>query len=217
MIFSPCHARFVLSRCLVVSLMLGILACGDKSGAPTPSEPNEVKKARLGELTKEAFDIMDRVEKNPALRQDPQIQKKMQDLGKEAEGLAKELTGGDPVKEAALGDEIVKKYAPEHYEKFRQVLEDARKAQSIGRMHNIQTAVDQYRLQRGKLPTQEEGLNVLVKPSGNELAYLTGEDEIKDAWGHPIVYTVTNDGQFTLKSAGPDGKNGTADDIPFKK
>ena len=35
----------------------------------------------------------------------------------------------------------------------------------------------------------------------------------EDGWGHPIVYQVTGPTTFRLVSPGPDGREGTNDDI----
>ena len=37
----------------------------------------------------------------------------------------------------------------------------------------------------------------------------------KDAWGNSIQYKKTDDGSFEIRSAGPDGKFGTQDDIIY--
>lgn len=194
-----------------------LLSCDKKPGAAagiqTSSDPTEARKARLGALVKEAFDIMKRAQTDPALRQDPATRQRMEQLGKEGEALAKELSGGDKAKEEVLLDEVIKKYVPEGYDDYRRAQAERKKMEATAKLRNIQTALHQYKLQNGKFP---EGLATLVKPEGNQLPYLMGEDHIKDGWGNPMVYQIKNGSEFTIKSIGPDGKEGTADDIELK-
>lgn len=45
-------------------------------------------------------------------------------------------------------------------------------------------------------------LGVLVDPPGDEPAFLKAED-LKDAWGNPIAFTVTHERGYVLRSPGP--------------
>lgn len=71
----------------------------------------------------------------------------------------------------------------------------------------------------GDFPSTSEGLNVLLRAPGRPDPAWRGpylEQEPKDAWGQPLVYTYPgrrNVDSFDVSSAGPDHIHGTADDI----
>jgi len=74
--------------------------------------------------------------------------------------------------------------------------------------------VDAYRVMRGRFPSTEEGLGVLVKEgflrANNDKGSLT------DPWGNEYVYLYPgqkNADGYDVKSKGPDGQPGTQDDI----
>ena len=78
-----------------------------------------------------------------------------------------------------------------------------------------------------RLPTQEEGIAVLWDKSGleEEVAarwsgpYLDSAIP-KDMWGHEWIYLCPAEGTtlgFDIVSVGPDGQEGTADDISLAK
>lgn len=76
----------------------------------------------------------------------------------------------------------------------------------------LEKALDQYRLDVGRYPTTEQGLNALVsQPAGVERwtgPYLKKQIP-PDPWGHPYVYTSPGThGDFDLQSYGRDGKPG---------
>ncbi len=80
------------------------------------------------------------------------------------------------------------------------------------------TGLASYRMDTGNYPSAGEGLQALVqKPSANEDwrgPYL--DDIPKDPWGNPYQYqfpgTRSNKG-YDVWSFGPDGVDGTSDDI----
>jgi general secretion pathway protein G len=85
-------------------------------------------------------------------------------------------------------------------------------------MKAIKNALEQYKLDNGFYPTTQQGLKALVqKPTTppipqNWHQYL--EKVPKDAWGHPFIYiSPAPNHPYDLKSVGPDGKEGTEDDI----
>ncbi len=61
--------------------------------------------------------------------------------------------------------------------------------------------VELYRQSKGTLPTTIADLQV------DSAATI-------DGWGHAFRYQLNPDGSFTIYSDGPDGKQGTVDDIP---
>jgi len=83
--------------------------------------------------------------------------------------------------------------------------------------------LDLYRMHMGRYPTTDEGLAALVeKPDDDELAekwrgpYLKEGTKLQDAWNNDFIYESpgqVNEESYDLSSAGPDGQEGTDDDI----
>ncbi|WP_457679883.1 type II secretion system major pseudopilin GspG [Thermovibrio sp.] len=101
--------------------------------------------------------------------------------------------------------------------KFLKRGEEAKFTTTKLQMKHIEEALKLYKLDNSLYPTTEQGLKALVKkpevppvPRNWKGPYL---DKVpKDAWGNNFIYV--SDGQhFTLVSPGPDGEEGTKDDI----
>lgn len=78
---------------------------------------------------------------------------------------------------------------------------------------NLGGILDLYRLEVGRLPTEEEGLIALVeKPAQAENwngPYLKDRDALTDPWGNPYVYRQPGEhGDYDLYSLGADGRDG---------
>lgn len=76
-------------------------------------------------------------------------------------------------------------------------------------IQNLETALDLYRLDVGRYPTEREGLLALVeKPSGSETwngPYIKKKTVPADPWGRPFVYRAPGrNAAFDLYSRGPD-------------
>ena len=76
----------------------------------------------------------------------------------------------------------------------------------------LEKAVDQFRLEKRRYPSAEEGLQALMAQP-TSLAGWSGPYLKKavpsDPWGHPYVYRVPGEGrEFDLLSYGRDGKAG---------
>jgi general secretion pathway protein G len=74
--------------------------------------------------------------------------------------------------------------------------------------------VDAFRVMRGRYPSTEEGLRVLVQEGF--LKPNREDGTIKDPWDKDYVYLFPgqkNPDGFDVKSSGPDGQPGTEDDI----
>jgi general secretion pathway protein G len=98
-------------------------------------------------------------------------------------------------------------------------------------LQQVDSALNTYRLNMGRYPTEEQGgLNALmVKPTfENERQgdkwqgpYLKPGTKLEDAWGNPLRYELTdttdeankNAARYKLFSVGPDGQPDTTDDI----
>ena len=79
---------------------------------------------------------------------------------------------------------------------------------------HLSAALDLFELETGRYPTTEEGLATLRK-SGGKGPYLKRPVPL-DPWGKPYVYRSPgqhNREDYDLLSVGPDGVEGTKDDI----
>jgi len=84
-------------------------------------------------------------------------------------------------------------------------------------------ALDRYRLDMGHYPRESDGglMALVQKPDDEEEAkkwsgYLKSAKDLKDAWGRDFLYQYPgryNENGYDLWSAGPDGEEGTDDDI----
>ncbi len=76
----------------------------------------------------------------------------------------------------------------------------------------LEKAIDQYRLDTGRFPTQEAGLAALVAKPDNEPKWAgpyLRRDVPLDPWGRPYVYRVPGQkGDYDLLSYGKDGRQG---------
>ena len=67
----------------------------------------------------------------------------------------------------------------------------------------IETALNLYRLDSGRFPNKNEGLEILVNDENNSLGYLVGLPS--DPWGQLYDIEFKPSGGLQIKSAGPDG------------
>lgn len=77
-------------------------------------------------------------------------------------------------------------------------------------------ALATFEVQHERFPTTAEGLQILVTNPGNIPDWHISLEKLPlDEWGRPLVYRCpgTKGGFYDLYSVGPDGKDGTADDI----
>ena len=80
-------------------------------------------------------------------------------------------------------------------------------------VERLSSVLDLYRLEVGRYPSQDEGLESLVeRPAGAETwngPYLKKADALTDPWGRPYVYRQPGEhGEFDLYSLGADGQEG---------
>ena len=87
-------------------------------------------------------------------------------------------------------------------------------------IRNLETALDTFEIDIGRYPTESEGLDALINhPSGVDRwrgPYVTSRSGLVDPWGNPYVYRYPgrqNTYGYDLFSYGPDGREGTDDDI----
>lgn len=78
-------------------------------------------------------------------------------------------------------------------------------------MQTLSAALESYRGDVGRPPSQDEGLKALiVAPEGADGwlgPYLRDAGALKDPWGRPLAYKMVDD-QIDLVSLGADGKPG---------
>jgi len=93
--------------------------------------------------------------------------------------------------------------------------QDAELKQARTDVQNIASqGVDAFRVLKGRFPTTEEGIHILVHEGF--LKANNAEGTIKDPWGHEYVYLYPGQAHpdaYDVKSNGPDGQPGTPDDI----
>ncbi len=75
-------------------------------------------------------------------------------------------------------------------------------------VQTVWTAIQAYEIKTGKYP---ESLEEVTQPIGNQ-PILLPKAALIDAWGRSFVMRMTND-VIEVRSAGPDGKMDTKDDI----
>ena len=101
--------------------------------------------------------------------------------------------------------------------KFTGSGEKARISAAKTDISTLKTALSAFEVECGRFPTTEEGLGALVTKPGDlqgwTHAYI---DKLpQDPWQHDYIYRCPgNDNKdFDLLSSGPDGREGTSDDI----
>jgi len=80
--------------------------------------------------------------------------------------------------------------------------------------HIASNGVDAYRVMKGRYPSTEEGIRVLV--TEGFLKANNAEGSLKDPWDQPYVYLFPGQAHpdsYDVKSNGPDRQPGTQDDI----
>lgn len=104
--------------------------------------------------------------------------------------------------------------------KFSGRTEQARIAAAQSQLATFGTALDAYEVDTGAYPKGKDGLLLLVEQPRDTQAtwkgpYLKGQIP-NDPWGQPYVYECPgrqNPTSYDLSSIGPDGREGTDDDI----
>ncbi len=103
--------------------------------------------------------------------------------------------------------------------KFTGRTEQARVTAAQTQISTFGTALDAYEVDTGSYPRGQNGLNALVvQPSDvtNWRGPYLKSDIPLDPWGHPYIYEYpgkVNPSGYDIRSMGPDGQSGTADDI----
>ena len=73
----------------------------------------------------------------------------------------------------------------------------------------INSYLEQYRLQYNRLPTSINSLAECTEETGMSCTPIANMDDLKDGWGQPFKYSSDGDGRsFVIKSLGTDGREG---------
>jgi general secretion pathway protein G len=82
-------------------------------------------------------------------------------------------------------------------------------------LRQLHTAINQFHMDSGRWPTEEEGLSVLVQQPADVTnwppgGYIETTDIPKDAWGHDFKFELypASGRPFVIKSLGADGQEG---------
>jgi general secretion pathway protein G len=99
-------------------------------------------------------------------------------------------------------------------------IDQARMTTTKANLKMLHSAVNQFRMDTGRFPTEDMGLMELIEqpldvekwPMGG---YLETTELPRDGWDHEFIYELYPESgkQFTIRSAGPDGEEGTEDDL----
>ena len=105
--------------------------------------------------------------------------------------------------------------------KFLKRGEEAKITTTQVQIKNIEQALKMYKLDNSFYPTTDQGLEALVKKPESEPEPRNWKgpymDEIpKDAWGNKFLY-ISDGKSYIIVSKGPDGEEGTEDDIKVEK
>ena len=97
--------------------------------------------------------------------------------------------------------------------------DDARKVAAQDQIRTFQTCLDMYHMDNGFYPSSDQTLTALVvQPTGEPAPakwkqYLNAAAVPQDPWGHEYIYQALDNNNYDIRSMGPDGKDGTEDDI----
>jgi hypothetical protein len=97
--------------------------------------------------------------------------------------------------------------------------EDADRAAAIQSLRSIGTALEQFRREVGRYPTEEEGFEPLHEDldlAGWNGPYLDREILESDPWGHTWRYRRFSSHRFDVLSSGADGLYFTEDDLSLR-
>jgi len=100
-------------------------------------------------------------------------------------------------------------------------IEQARVTTTKANLKMLHSAVNQFRMDTGRFPSEDMGLLELIEQPPDiedkwpEGGYLETTELPRDGWDHDFIYELYPESgkQFAIRSAGPDGEEGTEDDL----
>lgn len=97
-------------------------------------------------------------------------------------------------------------------------IDKARKTTTKANLKALHSAVNQFKMDTGRFPTEEEGLMALIEQPSDVKnwesgGYLESTELPKDAWGQEFIYLLNPESgkPFVLISLGADGEEGGED------
>jgi general secretion pathway protein G len=97
-------------------------------------------------------------------------------------------------------------------------IDKARVTTTKANLKILHSAVNQFKMDAGRFPTEEEGLMALIEQPSDVISYETGgyleTTEIpQDGWGNDFIYELYPESgkPFVIKSFGADGEEGGED------
>ncbi len=99
-------------------------------------------------------------------------------------------------------------------------IDDARITTTKANLKILHSAVNQFKMDTGRFPTEELGLLELIEQPTDVMkwepgGYLETTEVPPDGWGNEFKYELYPESgkQFVIRSFGPDGEEGTEDDL----
>ena len=99
-------------------------------------------------------------------------------------------------------------------------IDQARITTTKANLKILHSAVNQFKMDTGRFPTEDIGLMELVEQPPDVVnwppgGFLESTDIPPDGWGNAFIYEAYPESgkQFAIRSAGPDGEEGTEDDL----
>ena len=97
-------------------------------------------------------------------------------------------------------------------------IEKAKVTTTKASLKTLQSAVNQFKMDTGRYPEEEEGLSALIEEPSDAVCwqpegYLDTTDIPKDGWGHDFYYELNpaSNKPFVIISYGKDGEEGGED------
>jgi general secretion pathway protein G len=97
-------------------------------------------------------------------------------------------------------------------------IDQARVTTTIANLKTLHAAVNQFKMDTSRFPTEEEGLNALLEQPSDVKnwepgGYLETTQIPKDGWGNDFIYELYPESgkPFVIKSLGSDGEEGGED------
>jgi len=97
-------------------------------------------------------------------------------------------------------------------------IDQARKTTTIANLKTLHAAVNQFKMDTSRFPTEEEGLMALIEQPSDVKnwepgGYLETTQIPKDGWGNDFIYELYPESgkPFVIKSLGADGEEGGED------
>jgi len=99
-------------------------------------------------------------------------------------------------------------------------IDQARETTTKANLKALAAAVNQFRMDTARFPTEDEGLLALIDQPSDVVTwepggYLETTEIPRDGWGNEFIFELYPESgkQFVIRSSGPDGEQGTEDDL----